>query len=263
MTRKAIIAAAICGVAGLVMLLLYMERFEQEASGGPPQQILVAQRDIPLGAAITQDMLGYRALPQSYVEDRHIPASDAQRILGVRVTSGVRGGESLLWTDLATTSEQRRDLSALIRNGMRAITIRADVSASFGGLLRAGDRVDALLTAERDNREHITIPLLQNLLVLASGRDTGAPVRPGERTTTTQGTINQVTLSVTLEQAGVLALAQEQGKVTLVLRNPEDIALVENAPETTTADIIEPTRRAQIQRRQPQPEAPRVPTRVE
>ncbi len=201
MTRKAIIAAAICGVAGLVMLLLYMERFEQEASGGPPQQILVAQRDIPLGAAITQDMLGYRALPQSYVEDRHIPASDAQRILGVRVTSGVRGGESLLWTDLATTSEQRRDLSALVRNGMRAITIRADVSASFGGLLRAGDRVDALLTAERDNREHITIPLLQNLLVLASGRDTGAPVRPGERTTTTQGTINQVTLSVTLEQA--------------------------------------------------------------
>src|SRR5690606_17218758 len=236
------------------MLLLYMERFEQEASGGPPQQILVAQRDIPLGTAITQDMLGYRALPQSYVEDRHIPASDAQRILGVRVTSGVRGGESLLWTDLATTSEQRRDLSALVRSGMRAITIRADVSASFGGLLRAGDRVDILLTAERDQRDHVTIPLLQNLLVLASGRDTGAPVRPGERRSTNSGTVNQVTLSVTLEQAAVLALAQEQGRLTLVLRNPDDIAIVENAPETTTADIIEPTRRARIQRRQPQPE---------
>lgn len=245
------------------MLLLYMQRFEQEASGGPPQQILIATRDIPLGAAISQDMLGYRPLPQSYVEDRHIPASDAQRIIGVRVTSGVRGGESLLWTDLATTSEQRRDLSALVRNGMRAITIRADVSASFGGLLRAGDRVDALLTAERDDNQHITIPLLQNLLVLASGRDTGAPVRPGERRRTTQGQINQVTLSVTLEQAGVLALAQEQGRLTLALRNPEDIALIENAPDTTTADIIEPTRRARIQRRQPQPEEPRVPTRVE
>lgn len=264
MTRKAIIAAAICGVAGLVMLLLYMQRFEQEASGGPPQQVLIATRDIPLGAAITQDMLGYQPLPQSYVEDRHIPASEAERIIGVRVTSGVRGGESLLWTDLATTSEQRRDLSALVRNGMRAITIRADVSASFGGLLRPGDRVDALLTTERDTRQHVTIPLLQNLLVLAAGRDTGAPVRPGERRTTHQGSVNQVTLSVTLEQAGVLALAQEQGKLTLVLRNPEDITLVENAPETTTADIIEPARRVTIQRRnQPPPEAPRLPTRVE
>lgn len=264
MTRKAIIAAAICGVAGLVMLLLYMKRFEEEASGGPPVHVLVARRDIPLGTAITQEMLVQRAIPQSYVEDRHIPVSELSRIVGVRVTSGVRADESLLWTDLATTSEQRRDLSALVRTGMRAITIRADVAASFGGLLRAGDRVDVLLTAEREQRNHVTIPLLQNLLVLASGRDTGAPPRPGERRTYAQGTVNQVTLSVTLEQAAVLALSQEQGRLTLVLRNPEDIALVENAPETTTADIIEPERRQQIQRRQPTAtQEPRLPQRVE
>ncbi len=265
MTRKAIIAAAICGVAGLVMLLLYMQRFEEEASGGPPVAVLVAGRDIPLGAAITQEVLGSRTIPQSYVEDRHIPASEAPRIIGVRVTSGVRADESLLWTDLATTSEQRRDLSALVRSGMRAITIRADVAASFGGLLRAGDRVDVLLTIEREQRQHVTIPLLQNLLVLASGRDTGAPPRPGERRSTNAGTINQVTLSVTLEQAAVLALSQEQGRLTLALRNPTDINTVENPPETTTADIIEADRRAELQRRRPSvstPE-PRLPQRVE
>lgn len=267
MTRKAIIAAVACAVVGLVMLFLYMQRFEEEASGGPPVMVLVATRDIPLGAQIAEDMLGSRPLPQSYVEDRHIPASEAARIIGVRVTSGVKGGESLLWTDLATTSEQRRDLSALVRTGMRAITIRADVSASFGGLLRPGDRVDVLLTLERGENaddNHVTIPLLQNLLVLASGRDTGAPVRPGERRRTHSGTVNQVTISVTLEQAAVLALAQEQGRLTLILRNPDDIAVVENAPETTTSDIIEPERRRRIQRRQPPtPDEPRLPERVE
>ena len=263
MAKKAIIAAIACAVAGLVILFLYMQRFEEEASGGPAIMVVVATRDIPLGTALSQDMLGTRPLPQSYVEDRHIPASEAQRIIGVRVTSGVRGGESLLWTDLATTSEQRRDLSALVRNGMRAITIRADVTASFGGLLRPGDRVDALLTVPREQRQHVTIPLLQNLLVLASGRDTGAPVRPGERRSSSQGSINQVTLSVTLEQAGVLALAQEQGRMTLVLRNPDDIAVVENPPDTTTADIIEPERRRRVQRRQPQVEQPTIPQRVE
>jgi pilus assembly protein CpaB len=246
------------------MLLLYKSRFEEEASGGPPVQVLFATRDIPLGAALTEDMIAVHSLPQNYVEDRHIPASETQRILGVRVTSGVKASESLLWTDLATTSEQRRDLSALVRTGMRAITIRADVSASFGGLLRAGDRVDVLLTAERQTRDHVTIPLLQNLLVLASGRDTGGTPRPGEqRAGYSSGQVNQVTLSVTLEQAAVLALAQEQGRLTLVLRNPDDIAVVENAPETTTADIIEPERRAVIQRRQPQTEEPRLPERVQ
>lgn len=264
-TRKAILAAFACAVAGLVMLFLYMQRFEEEASGGPPVMVLVATRDIPLGSPISEDMLGSRPLPQSYVEDRHIPASEAQRIIGVRVTSGVKGGESLLWTDLATTTEQRRDLSALVRNGMRAITIRADVSASFGGLLRPGDRVDLLLTIERGESrdEHVTLPLLQNLLVLASGRDTGGQQRPGERRTTRSGSVNQVTLSVTLEQAAVVALAQEQGNLTLVLRNPDDIAVVENAPETTTDDIIERERRQRIQRRQPQPQEPRLPQRVE
>ena len=98
--------------------------------------------------------------------------------------------------------------------------------------------------------------------MLASGRDTGAPVRPGERRSA-GGTINQVTLNVTLEQAAVLALAQEEGRLSLALRNPDDIAVIENAPPTTAADIIEPQRRAQIQRRQPQPEEPNVPTRVE
>lgn len=245
------------------MLFLYMQRFEEEASGGPPVSVLVATRDIGLGVAITQDMLGARPLPQSYVEDRHIPTSEVERIIGVRVTSGVRGGESLLWTDLATTSEQRRDLSSLVIQGQRAITIRADVSASFGGLLRPGDRVDVLLTLERETNTYITLPLLQNHLVLASGRDTGAPARPGERRTTTQGTVNQVTISVNLEQAAALALAQEQGRLTLILRNPDDITIVENARDTTIGDIMGSEGRQRIQRRQPTEQQPTLPQRVE
>lgn len=245
------------------MLFLYMQRFEEEASGGPAVLVLVATRDIGLGAAISEDMLAQRDLPQSYVEDRHIPASEAQRIIGVRVTSGVKGGESLLWTDLATTGEQRRDLSGLVRQGQRAITIRADVAASFGGLLRPGDRVDVLLTVERDSHRYVTIPLLQNLLVLAAGRDTGAPIRPGERRRTNRGSVNQVTLSARLDQAAALALSQEQGRLTLALRNPHDISLLENPPETTTGDIMGTEGRRRIQRRTPTEEQPRLPQRVE
>ena len=85
-------------------------------------------------------MIGIRDLPAAYVEERHIRAADLQRIIGVRVSMGVKANESLLWTDLATTAQQRRDLSGLVRNGMRAVTIRAPASSAFGGLLRPGVR---------------------------------------------------------------------------------------------------------------------------
>ena len=135
MTRKAILAAVACAVAGAIMLFLYMQRFEQEASGGPPVRIIVTTQEIPLGTAIREDMLGVRNLPQSYVEARHIPASEVSRILGVRVRSGVASDEALLWTDLATTSEQQRDLSGLVRQracvGRRARPMQAPAAPTL------------------------------------------------------------------------------------------------------------------------------------
>jgi pilus assembly protein CpaB len=262
MNAKAILAAVAAAVAGIVMLFLYKQRFEDEASGGPPVRVLIATQDIPLGTAISESMLGIRELPQAYVEDRHIAAADAQRIIGVRVTSGVRAGESLLWSDLATTSDQSRDLSSLVRSGQRAITIAADASASFGGLVRPGDRVDVLLTLERAASDPVTVPLLQNLLVLAAGQDTGAMQRPGQQTRRPT-TINQVTLSASIEQAQLLAFASERGRLTLILRNPDDIEVLENLPETSTADVIEPARRERVQRSRPRTDptpTPAVPT---
>ena len=267
MNSKALLAAIATALGGIGMLFLYMQRFEDEASGGAPVNVLIATQDIPLGAAITEGMLGTRPLPSSYVEDRHIPDTDAQRVIGVRITSGVRAGESLLWSDLATTSDQSRDLSSLVRSGQRAISVRADATASFGGLVRPGDRVDVLLTLERTTGDPVTVPLLQNQLVLAAGQDTGAIQRAGQGGSQRSTAINQVTLSASVEQAQVLAFAAQRGRLTLILRNPDDIEVLQGLPETTTADIIEPERRQRVQRARPAapttPPPPTVPTRIQ
>ena len=113
MNRTAILAALVAAAVGVGLLLLYMKRFEEEKSGGVPVRVLMARTDIPLGAQITETMLAERDLPSSYVEERHIRAEDAQRIIGIRVSMGVKANSSILWTDLATTSEQRRDLSGM------------------------------------------------------------------------------------------------------------------------------------------------------
>jgi len=155
------------------------------------------------------------------------------KVVGIRISSAVRSDEALLWTDLAN-SDQRRDLSALVQEGMRAYSIRTDLSNSFGGLLRPGDRVDVLLTTERRGSGRVSLPLLQNVLVLAAGGDVGGYAGPqgGARRP-----FNQVTVSVTLEQAQRLALAEEQGRMSLVLRNPDDLEVHEDMPAWTTADL--------------------------
>jgi pilus assembly protein CpaB len=249
-----------------MFLLLYKKRFETEASGGPPIPVLIAVQDVPLGTALTESMLGVRRIPQAYVEDRFIRYSDLRRIVGVRVSMGLKANQSVMWTDLATASDARRDLSSLVSTGMRAITVRADITNSFGGLLRPGDRVDVLGTLSRTggDSDRVTIPLLQNVLVLAAGRDTGGEAQRqtvnGQAQPTNQPQeISQITLSVSMEEAQLITYAADRGGgqgrhtgLSLVLRNPEDIAILEGLPETNIDDIFEPARRAQVSRRRRQ-----------
>lgn len=250
MNRKALLIAAVSAALGLVLLLMYQRRFETEAAGGTPVPILVAVADLAVGEAITEAKLGVRNVPEAYVEDRHIRRADLRRVIGVRVAGGVRANQAILWSDLATSSDARRDLSTLVRSGMRAITIRADNTSNFGGLIRPGDRVDVLATMARTNTEgdRVTLPVLQNVLVLAAGRDTGGEAQAARQgsqsgSSVTEST-SQVTLMATIDEAALLVFAQDRGRLSLVLRNPDDIAVVEGLPPTSINDLIQAQGRA-------------------
>lgn len=266
MKSRALLVAIACAVVGLVLVVFYMQSFEEEASGGQPVEVLVARQNIPLGAQLDPaTMLQARVIPEAYVENRHVRSVEMDRIRGIRVVSGVRAGEALLWTDLATMSDSARDLSSLVRSGMRAITIQADQTATFGGLVRPGDRVDVLLTLDRPTPngepERVTVPLLQSLIVLAAGQDTGMIQRASAAQPGRAQPMQNVTLSATVEQAQMIAFAVQRGRLTLVLRNPDDIPVTEGLGETTTEDLVTIERRERIQRSRPRPPpAPSGPT---
>jgi pilus assembly protein CpaB len=188
-------------------------------------------------------MLAARDLPEAYLEDRHIRAVDARKVVGVRTSHAIQANESVMWSDLAT-AEGRRSLSGVIQNGKRAFTVTSD-NGTLSPLVRPGDRVDLLLTTERGS-DTVTFPLLQNLLVLAVGSDVG---QGAEERGTVAGTMmrNAVTVSVTLAQAQLIAVASRRGKVTPILRNPSDIAVIEGVLETSTSDVLEAERLSDIQ----------------
>src|SRR5258708_19191401 len=164
---------------GGLLVFAYLLRFEQEACGGPKVRLLVAIKPIEVGQVLADDMLATRDVPLAYVEDRAVRESERARVVGLRMSTPVRAQETLMWTDLAIATDDRRDLSSLVQPGMRAVTVRASTEGSFA-LIRPGDRVDVIATmAQGDQRESIV--LLQNVLVLAVGLDTGAGGDPGTK----------------------------------------------------------------------------------
>ena len=53
----------------------------------------------------------------------------------------------------------------------------------------------------------------------------------------------------TLAEAQLVSVATQSGKLTPVLRNPADIVIAEDFPETTRADVLEAEKVAEAQNR--------------
>lgn len=231
MNRLGALSCTLSAIASVGLGFLYTQRLEAEVSGGPRTSVLVAAEDIPIGAVLSEKMLAIRELPRAYIESRHIFAKDTQRVVGKRVTEGIKANEALLGSDVTKFSEHKQ-LSAVVANGMRAISIEGR-AADFDGLLRPGDRVDVLLSQAAGDFGGATITLLQSLLVLSVG---GTLERSdGNARTYSRGAT--VTVSTTVEQAQVLTEAMRRGKLTLTLRNTDDITLVEGITETSAKEL--------------------------
>lgn len=100
--------------------------------------------------------------------------------------------------------------------GMRAMDVSVGPAAGIGGILGPGDRVDVLAVLTQ-SPARVTV-LVADIPVLAVlGGNAGSASATGAAA---PGSYTSVLLEVTPRQADALALAQTQGPITLVLRNP-------------------------------------------
>lgn len=257
MNRTALISALTVAGVTIALFGLYMKKFELDAEGGSPLEVVMVTSDVPLGQPLSTGALGTRSLPEAFVQDRHILAADRERVVGIRASTQLRANQTLLWSDLATASSARRDLSALLRTGMRALTLKANTSSAFGGLLRPGDRVDVLLTANAPGAgggpsgSRVTVSLLQSILVLAVGVDTGGPDQAQAEEVRANSQGFDVSIAVSLEQATLLTHARDRGPLQLVLRNPGDEVPVEGVPNIDDTNLITPAASMMMRMRAP------------
>ncbi len=246
MNRVAVLSSVAVTVLGFVLLGIYVRQFQKSATGGTPIELLALRQDVAAGAPLTEGVLVIRTLPESYLEERQVLAVDLSRVLGVRAAIDLVANQTLLWTDLATTPRDRTSLSTRVPRGMRAMSLPGLGRRGLRDLMRPGDRVDVLLTKARPGLEGnvVTLPLLQNLLVLA----VGGSFRSADAALPLAGD-GPVTVLVTIDQASLLAHARRDGALSLVLRNANDLEINEGLAETDDSDILELEKRARRQRR--------------
>ncbi|HEY0711874.1 MAG TPA: Flp pilus assembly protein CpaB, partial [Polyangia bacterium] len=232
MNRVALIVALVVAGVGAGLLVLYKKNYESKVVGGAPVGVLIAVKEIPRGTPIAEEHLGTRFLPEAYVEPRHIRVTDKEGVLGVRAGSQIRPNETVQWGDLATGNSQATKLANLVRVGMRAVTIPLQ-GATASTLVLPGDRIDILLTTQEPGAgDRATFSFMQNMLVVAVGDSLG-----GSNDSEREQQNRAVTLTATPEEAQRLTLGQEQGVLSAVLRNPDDVRVLENQPATRLKDV--------------------------
>jgi pilus assembly protein CpaB len=223
----AFVVAALCSV--LVYRLVGMRI--NAAKPQPSTRVVAAARDIKIGTVLSAPDLTTIQIVGTAPKTAIL---DAKNAIGRGVTSTMYTGEPILDDRLAPMGSGG-GLAATIKDGMRAIAVRVDQVVGVAGFVLPGMRVDVLISgvppnpgAGGGNNNTQVRTVLQNIEVLSAGTDIqkDAEGKPQQ--------VQVVNLLVTPEQAQVLALASNETRIQLVLRNPLDtkVAPVEGTAMT-------------------------------
>lgn len=193
--------------------------------------IVAAAKDIKLGMILgPADLTSLQVvgqIPQGAILDK-------KNAIGRGVISNIYSGEAILDNRLAPMGSGG-GLAATIKQGMRACAIKVDEVVGVAGFVTPGMRVDVLVSGvppnQANGQETQTRTILQNIEVLSAGTDIqkDAEGKPQQ--------VQVVNLLVTPEQAQILALASNQMKIQLVLRNPLDTT-VTTVQETAMTNLF-------------------------
>ena len=190
--------------------------------------VVVATQPLAFGAALTGDNLIEMTWPAGSIPEGTFTTKEELLKDGKRVVlTAIQKNEPILASKV-TEPNQKATLSVLIDEKMRAVTVRVDDVRGVAGFVSPNDRVDVVLTRGDRDAQSAEV-LLQNVKVLAVDQIAG------ERQDKAL-VAKAVTIEVDVQQSQKIILAQQVGKLALILRNA-GLATSENTRKITTADL--------------------------
>ncbi len=210
-SNRAIVMILLSVAAGVVAVVLAVRWMGEQASSNTTS-VVVATRDLDLGAPLAAAMLQEMPWPTGAIPSGSF--KDAKKLEGRVVRSPVFKGEPILEGKL-TPEGTKGGLPSIIPNGKRAISVKVNEVVGVAGFALPGSFVDVMINTSDAKDKAVSKIVLKRILVLAVAQE-------ANRDDTKPKVVNAVTLEVTPEEAEKIDLARSIGTLSLVLRNPID-----------------------------------------
>ena len=201
----------------------------QRKAAPPARSIVVAGKPLRFG-----DELNSAALREMPWPDNALPAGAFGKIADLTsskriVLMPIDTNEAVLAAKI-TGPGQRATLSAMLGDGMKAVTIRVNDVEGVAGFVLPGERVDVVLTRTGEKNNAVNDVVLQNVRVLAV--DQLADQRADK-----PAVVKAVTLEVDPTDGQKIALAATVGTLSLLLRKAGDVVSADTR-RVTTRDLM-------------------------
>jgi pilus assembly protein CpaB len=212
--RLLVIGVLALSLGGATAWIVYRQLQLGAASSKPEVDVVIAAHDLEVGAKIGERDVRVVRYPSENLPDQVF--HEVSSIIGHGVVLPIEKGEFIVAGRLAGENGVG-GLSSLIAVGMRAAAVRVNDVTAVAGFVIPGSRVDVLVTGDpTGSSEPSSTTVLQNVAVLATGQSVQRNSAGAPQTSTV------VTLLVSPEDAEKLALASQEARIQLVLRNPVD-----------------------------------------
>jgi pilus assembly protein CpaB len=226
--RLVILGVALAAAAGAAMLAGGHHEAPPPPAAPPPPplatvDILVAKNDLQRGQVIADGDVDWQVWPAASANDNFIKRSDrpdaVHQFVGAIVRESLVSGEPIR-EPAVVFAKGSGFMSAILPQGMRAVSMEVSAESAAGGFILPDDHVDIVLT--RHDRAQtaggaadkiVSDAILRNVRVLAI--DQAVDEKAGQKVVIGK----TATLELTPEQAETLQMARQQGTLTLSLRS--------------------------------------------
>ena len=218
MDRRFLTVLAMSVVLALVVSAIFYQMSSRGGRGKTKQvetrDLVTAAQPLAVGSTVERAQLKIVKIPADLFP--HGAFSKVEDVIDRPIISNVLLDEPVFEGRLAARGSGL-GLAPIIPPGMRAVSVRVNEVVGVSGFVLPGMRVDVLVTGRPPNYNGtITTTVLQNIVVLSAGH-TLQPESRGQAIN-----VPVVTLLVSPEQAEILTLAGNEGRIQLVLRNGTD-----------------------------------------